>query len=281
MRVDEVGENNSSEDDLVYHYTNAEGLIGIITSGQLWASDARFLNDAAETAFALPEVIRILQERLANEPEVSEAAEILPLAISMLNEKDRSYGAYVTCFCESGDLLSQWRGYGRRQGYAIGFDRSSISDLKFPDQGPDSTRLERVIYGLEPAREFLEHAIATMWPGTAGHSGTAAHYLIVWTLLPLLARIKHPSFREERESRLIITPDGMPEGNSSVQFRTSAFSLVPYLRLNYPFDAIRRIVIGPGPHLELNRLAVHQLLMSQSEPWHEISLDHSAAPYRS
>ena len=120
MRVDEVGENNSSEDDLVYHYTNAGGLIGIITSGQLWASDARFLNDAAETAFALPEIIRILQERLANEPEVSEAAEILPLAISMLNEKiapmeltSRASVRAATCLANGADMVG---GRGTRLG---------------------------------------------------------------------------------------------------------------------------------------------------------------------
>jgi hypothetical protein len=34
---------------------------------------------------------------------------------------------YVTCFCESTDLLSQWRAYGSDHGYAIEFSANSPS----------------------------------------------------------------------------------------------------------------------------------------------------------
>jgi hypothetical protein len=34
---------------------------------------------------------------------------------------------YLTCFCEEGDLLSQWRGYGGNDGrYCIQFDASRL-----------------------------------------------------------------------------------------------------------------------------------------------------------
>jgi hypothetical protein len=35
---------------------------------------------------------------------------------------------YVTCFCESTDLLSQWRAYGSDHGYAIEFSANSPSE---------------------------------------------------------------------------------------------------------------------------------------------------------
>ena len=36
---------------------------------------------------------------------------------------------FIVCFCEDGDLLSQWRGYGADQGYALGFDTAHIQEL--------------------------------------------------------------------------------------------------------------------------------------------------------
>lgn len=34
--------------------------------------------------------------------------------------------AYAVCFCDNGDPLSQWRGYGVDGGYALGFDRERL-----------------------------------------------------------------------------------------------------------------------------------------------------------
>jgi len=33
---------------LVFHYTNQEGLLGIIEDKEIWASDAFFVNDSSE-----------------------------------------------------------------------------------------------------------------------------------------------------------------------------------------------------------------------------------------
>ena len=37
----------------LFHFTDASGLVGIISSGKLWASNADFLNDSSEPAHAL------------------------------------------------------------------------------------------------------------------------------------------------------------------------------------------------------------------------------------
>jgi hypothetical protein len=34
--------------DTLFHYTTAAGLLGILNSSTLWATDLRFLNDAQE-----------------------------------------------------------------------------------------------------------------------------------------------------------------------------------------------------------------------------------------
>jgi hypothetical protein len=39
--------------ETVWHYTNAAGLLGILRSNVLWATDAFFLNDAAEVTYGI------------------------------------------------------------------------------------------------------------------------------------------------------------------------------------------------------------------------------------
>jgi hypothetical protein len=49
--------------ELVYHYTDAAGLLGIISSGTLWATDIEFLNDAQELTYARATVLDELRAR--------------------------------------------------------------------------------------------------------------------------------------------------------------------------------------------------------------------------
>jgi hypothetical protein len=51
---------------LRYHYTDAAGLIGILTSHRLWATDIRFLNDPSEGRY-LHEKLLTLMESKASE----------------------------------------------------------------------------------------------------------------------------------------------------------------------------------------------------------------------
>lgn len=38
--------------EIVYHYTDAAGLLGIVSTGTLWMADIEFLNDAEELTYA-------------------------------------------------------------------------------------------------------------------------------------------------------------------------------------------------------------------------------------
>jgi len=40
--------NRAKRPRLIYHYTNDAGLIGIVEKGELWFTDAGFLNDPSE-----------------------------------------------------------------------------------------------------------------------------------------------------------------------------------------------------------------------------------------
>jgi hypothetical protein len=112
---------------LLYHYTSADGLLGILSTGTLWATQIRFLNDTAEFTFA--------RDALVREAYVRSARLRHPLVKRIVTREIRrvEHGhipAYVVSFSERGNMLSQWRAYAPRDGVSIGFYRGALSTVE-------------------------------------------------------------------------------------------------------------------------------------------------------
>lgn len=138
---------------LIYHYTNASGLKGILESKHIFATNTRYLNDLSEINYGKGLGETIVRSRLESEracllawtdellrkdtdkakasarTEYDSQIDQKSIAFNILDSLlklmfnvplfDRDY--YASSFCEAGDLLSQWRGYANRGGgYAIG-----------------------------------------------------------------------------------------------------------------------------------------------------------------
>jgi hypothetical protein len=196
----------------LYHYSTLCGLMGITSGNTLWASDARFLNDASELLYAAS----LISETVSEATAAIEGEELKP-ALSRIAEfaNGFEYGArpFVACFCEEGDLLSQWRGYGdAASGVALGFDlHGSVAFGQLPPR----TFLRRVVYDPKEQRRLVREAVDT-WLATAESlistgKGFAVDevfpYPAIWALQEALAEyhlcFKNPVFKEEQEWRLI------------------------------------------------------------------------------
>jgi len=113
----------------LYHYTSDAGLEGIIKSGKLWFTDFFALNDPSELRHGLSIAIDVLKSRATDErPEIATFAK-------MLERFDIDAGIeaaghfFICCFSGDGDDLGQWRAYADNgQGFALGFDTSSLED---------------------------------------------------------------------------------------------------------------------------------------------------------
>jgi hypothetical protein len=170
------------------------------------------------------------------------------------------FGVYVSCFCESGDLLSQWRAYGSDHGYAIEIEADALPDAaqRLPMLGA-AADLVQVRYGERAAADVVEGALRKVWGDTnLGHYGVHAHFMAL-QLTAMLATIKHPGFQEEREWRLVAALEGEEE---RVQFRATPMAIVPYVEVPLPRDAIRSIRVGPGRHVDVRANGVRRLLAS-------------------
>ena len=119
----------------VYHYTSAAGLLGLVGSRCLWASEATSLNDLAEVRHGW----EVVKAWLAKQPS-SEAADLLTeMAENPLEEK---HEVFVLSASTAGDDANQWRLYGQSgNGYAVGLDAgvalAAISDA--PEASPTIT----------------------------------------------------------------------------------------------------------------------------------------------
>lgn len=135
-----------SRDDALFHYTSADGLIGILNSGEIWSTAYYCLNDESELA-AGKEILTAEFRRathtmiLDNDPLVeifrSRGVDIEEYARTFVNwvlgHTFHELCAYITCFCRPTGaedfvhgLLSQWRAYGGDGGYALQFSRKKL-----------------------------------------------------------------------------------------------------------------------------------------------------------
>ncbi|MFF1946160.1 DUF2971 domain-containing protein [Rhodococcus qingshengii] len=213
------------------------------------------------------------------------------------------FRCFSVCFCESGDLLSQWRGYaGGVGGFAIGFPREVLRQYSYGihrmalgnrDDMPSHTQLVQVAYGEDAARrqadDLVQHLAAAF---TAGEllvdvDGTPS-MVVALRAFYTIAGVKHAAFAEEREWRLLAISEG-----KVVKTRGRAGGLVPYMdvvvngRLDPSTEHIaeqpvRRIVVGPSPDQKAQVAGVHDLLAARGMwGFRDIEVEPSGAPFRS
>ena len=123
-------------DGIVWHYTTLEAARSIIENGALWLSNCSFLNDANELTCAQNVLRHIVKTHDTNKGDsiiTGFIDELLRLANSF-----RHHAIYIMSFCEDGDSLGQWRGYGNN--VAIGFN------IDYLDNISPSAKMRKVIY---------------------------------------------------------------------------------------------------------------------------------------
>ena len=258
---------------VLYHYTDAAGIQGIAQSGQLWASNAAFLNDSTEIMYVLG-VLETVTADLKGRYEQPIVHQFLDLVESVFRKAViEDADVFLVCFCEDRDQLSQWRGYPTiGGGYAIGFRPSVIAQNRM---------LRKVIYEVETQREILSGTLTPSCDYLAAsiEQNLSVDYLV--KSLQLAAQMtagnvaecgfcfKHPGFREESEWRMIRLSirQGEPARRATPSFRERAGRLLPYLPVplgggEAAEQPIAEVVVGPTAHPELAASAARQLLAS-------------------
>lgn len=282
----------------LWHYTNAVGLQGILHEEELWASDTRFLNDATEIGYGL-EIAEEAVEAAAHSGRWKEATSHF-LQRVMASDGANLTGflrarseVYVACLCEVGDLLSQWRAYAGRdsaEGYALKFRHRAPVTGWIDHLGRERLQLQRVIYDRDDQLAAFSSLIELLAPVyDVDHSERrmdAVAKNLVDGILECATFCKHPSFREEREWRVVYerSSDVKP---LKVRHRISRGLFVPYVALKLPAAVgamtghlpIAEVRCGPSPEPELKQDGVNRLLRSL-ETFKHVEVSGSDSPLR-
>jgi hypothetical protein len=250
----------------LYHYTSGAGLIGILETRSIWATDIRFLNDTREFQVALDLVASALDRRrsIRSSPFMSALHQVLGAALETASRTE----LYVSSLSEQGDQLSQWRGYcPTGNGYAIG-----VTPITLIPPDSDQTRfLVACIYDKSEHEKLVDTMIDdvltfadTFWtgPDTSDRTLRESFKLFQRVASLLGPALKDPTFSEEAEWRLVSVASSFPPAHPS--FRPGRSTLIPYFAHPLGDDdgvpLLDEIVVGPTPYPDLAKHSVEGLL---------------------
>jgi hypothetical protein len=263
---------------ILYHYTSQQGLLGIVQNKVLWMSNIRYLSDAAEFGYAAGLVREVLNQSLRTErgPWNDYYAGILDTLDETLHSAPS-----VASFSEEGDLLSQWRAYTPNGlGFSVGFTYDCLKQLA----KSQLCSIMRCSYEKSEHDAIVRELIgnAGKWIVDSDHDESVQTAVSVFfgSFLWIAPALKHPSFHEEREWRLV--RPAQPLSVDKPKFKPGKSMLVPYFEFSLA-DKGRfspsRIFVGPTPHMQLSVESTTALLQANEV----ISCEtvSSGVPYRS
>jgi hypothetical protein len=122
------------------HYTDAARLYGIVRSGCLWAPHMYYLSDSQEFTYASQLLNSAFGQRVNNSRD--QVAERLYQLQKCYQDRFAVWKSiadpYVVCFCEAGNLLSQWRAYAANgSGFALEFEPERLMEALQSDPEVD------------------------------------------------------------------------------------------------------------------------------------------------
>jgi len=285
---------NTKPDRTLYHYSSLDGLLGIVRTKSLWASNIYYFNDASEITYASDVLKKVILDSKVNADEnlgcfLDEFSNWLDTFRNTIHQ------FFVFSLTEEGNLLSQWRGYTTKgKGVSIGFEPRGLV-RKIENQG---LKIVKCIYDISDqrglAKELLERMIITFnnerhnhenkpHPPRKKYRGLLEKFRE--KILQIFSVIKNSAFCEEQEWRIIskyyakyYAKYATPE----IKYREGISMLVPYIEIgispekaNEPM--FHEVYMGPTPNHNLSHASLATFLSSSKECNKIIS---SSIPYR-
>lgn len=245
-----ISQSSTLDSQLLFHYTNSKGLLGIIEKGEIWITRISYLNDSSELQLAFnymrDEIKRQLKgiEKKRTDNDLNQMMKDLEFKNLKI-----SNNIGVASFSKRGNQLSQWRGYCEvGDGYSLGFDYMRLKNLLLENSN-NKYRLCPCEYNEEKQRHLIRDLI---------NSTSVENFIFQEEALSLAPIIKSDKFKEEEEWRLISSQLSYEKA----EFRGGKSSIIPYWKFDTQIkDNLRKIYIGPTPEPELSEYALQGLIM--------------------
>jgi hypothetical protein len=251
---------------LIHHYTDSGGLLAIIETKTIRATDVWFMNDSAEATFGWERIERFLVDKTPSSAREREVIEIALVALRGVRDSVDFPGSYIACFSEKENDLSQWRAYGRGKGFSIGFDSEELDELAHAISSSPLPLIRKVAY-TDALQDYILQTNYDQQVTTQLESGTGIDVLaggFLQMAIKSAPSLKHPAFQAEDEWRLQFFHDRYA---NNVKFRDSAIGLAPYIEMSLcksgssTITSIKEIRVGPQRHPDEALRAAQQLLL--------------------
>jgi hypothetical protein len=270
----------------LFHYTTAAGLISMVKSGHVWATESRYMNDTREFIHGAELILDVVEKAWKRTPHPA-LEELRESVARHVKEQLQNVRIFCVSFCTDGDLLSQWRGYGDLGGgYALGFRPEMLLGAGTYEQSPFRV-LRRIIYDEGQQRRLVEDCLRA----TVDHAGFAVGSAFWQFFSEAIISFKDQAYSEEGEWRLVQFGRALQGGQvlwkHPVQFRDRKGKVVPYADLDLSSRRgayagklpIREIVHGPTQDSERSGKAIRILLDGCDYREDQVALRHSIVPF--
>ena len=268
-------------DRLLYHYTTAKGLLGILESKTIWMTNYNFLNDQTEYKHGFESVRKKAIEKCKSiqEGELSKItySSLIHYLADYLNGKKE---LYLCCFSDFRDSIDQWRGYTDQNGsFALGFDFTDLYQ-KFDkiNYGP-----RKIIYNDDIKNEIYDalfNQIDTYLSDAKYRNKYVASALAVKALGCMefiFPSFKNESFQNEHEWRIWTYRED--DQDRDVLFQNRGNEIFSYKELKIPDirKRLKEIIIGP---YSINSASEISLKLLKEKENYDFEIFESVVPLR-
>ncbi len=269
--------------EVLYHYCSIESFYHIITSKSIWLSNSTQMNDAYENIW-IQDYFSMIKQYFGDKKYKN----LLKESFEMFEWN--SHPPFIFCLSAIPDLLSQWRAYSHDgQGVSIGFTTKYLklkNLLPWPNSRADRTLgLINVEYDPEKQKKKIialckaaKDQFDSSDPKDKLHSGlNFASTLVDYSMI-----FKNPSFKEEREWRIVHTPSEPYEVPldklSELKFRVNTNRILTYYAYNFRNDFNSNLVneIVLGPKCKMTEHEVRQFLRKNGLEKTEVKISKSS-----
>lgn len=278
----------------LYHYTDANGLAGIIKNQKIWFTSMFHLNDPSELKYGLEIAAELLND--ARDSDNDAVKLFVKTMLSGIPKFATEYfGYYVASFSRDSNDLGQWRAYADNgRGYALGLAPQLFQRESKDDAAPNQIFfVAEVDYCRKNVKQLLREPIGRAVQIAANAktdrlktSDQSVDFFVEMQIAlatPIFwyaMTTKHEAYRHEQETRLLIIDD-REKLKDDIKIRTRGSNIVPFIPVSMPVKeagSITEIVIGPSADSDAED-AIRTLLLSE-QLGREIPIRRSGIPYR-
>lgn len=249
----------------LYHYTDLEGMLGILENESLWFTDAQYLNDPQEQRYfswMVDDYFKEHKNKYLSEHSKDALLRLCntPYSFQVNNGNGVQLARYFYfSLSQNEDDVGMWERYTGNVGYNLSINlRGLLDSFEHSYPNPVTVYHGRIMYEREKQfKKFSDYIVDYIVEQESRKNKSYFSFPLIDQEVQKRVRIcmlfmKNPFFKSEQEYRVVLACDPYDD-NQHFPFKCKKKSglLVPYKEVNCPRSCIRSITSGPSLEKEL------------------------------